>query len=148
MSQSPQARLVVWLSKGVLPTVDVQTGTLQLVCEFPNPDGRLRPGQFGRIRMAIAMIEGAVLVPQKAIVERQGVKSVLIVDAENKVALRTVTITERYEGQFVVEDGLDGHERVIVEGLQKAIPGSIVAPTEDAASDEPTPEDGDSGGNE
>ncbi len=116
--------------------IDVETGTLQLVCQFPNPDGELRPGQFGRARLTVGVFEGAVLVPQKAIIERQGVKSVLVVGEGNKVALKTVQVSERHESFFVVEKGLNGGETVIVEGLQKAQPGSTVVPTEVAASAE------------
>jgi len=122
--------------------VNVETGTLQLVCQFPNPDsarrpgGALRPGQFGRARLTVGVLEDAVLVPQKAITERQGVKSVLVVGEGNKVALKTVQVSERHQGFFVVTEGLDGGETVIVEGLQKARPGSIVEPVDAAASAE------------
>ncbi len=130
----------VYAHEGVIITseraVDIETGTLQLVCQFPNPDGALRPGQFGRVRLTIGTLEGAVLVPQKAITERQGVKSVLVVGEGNKVALKTVQVSERHEGSFVVEKGLEGGETVIIEGLQKAQPGSIVKPTTKAASAE------------
>jgi len=129
--------------------VDIETGTLQLVCEFPNPDtarrpgGALRPGQFGRVRLMVGVIKNAVLVPQKAITERQGVKSVLVVGEGNKVALKTVEVSERHEGYFVITEGLEGGETVIVEGLQKARPGSVVEPTDHAASAE---SDGDDSG--
>jgi membrane fusion protein (multidrug efflux system) len=120
--------------------VDVETGTLQLVCEFPNPDGELRPGQFGRARLSVGVLKDAVLVPQKAVTERQGVKSVLLVEEGNKVAVRTIQVGERHEGQFVVKDGLEGGETIVVEGVQKAIPGTVVEPTEQAASAEPDPD--------
>ena len=115
------------------------------MCEFPNPDGKLRPGQFGRVRMPVALLDDALLVPQRAVVERQGVKSVMVVDAQNKVALKTITITERYEGQFVVQDGLEGNERVIVGDLQKAVPGSTVVPSDKASSGEPDDTSGNGG---
>jgi membrane fusion protein (multidrug efflux system) len=126
--------------------VDVETGTLQLVCEFPNPDGKLRPGQFGRARMAVDTIENAILVPQKAIVERQGVKSVMVVGEGNKVALKTVQIGERHEGQFVISEGLEPSDRVIVEGLQKAQPGAVVEPVDAALSQEAPAKAGDGSG--
>lgn len=110
--------------------VAVETGTLQIVTEFPNPNGLLRPGQFGRVRAEVAVLENAVLVPQRAITERQGAKIVLIVGDDNMVALRSVQVSERHKKFFVVVEGLKGGETVIVEGQQKARPGSPVTPTD------------------
>jgi membrane fusion protein (multidrug efflux system) len=121
--------------------VDLETGTLQLVAEFPNAKGELRPGQFGRIRLAVELLEGAVLVPQKAVTESQGVKGVLVVGEGNKVALKTIQVSERHEGSFVVIEGLSGGETIVVEGLQKARPGSVVEPRAAAASTEPVEEE-------
>jgi membrane fusion protein (multidrug efflux system) len=116
--------------------VAIETGTLQLVAEFPNPEGELRPGQFGRVRSTVGKIEDAVLVPQRAVTEQQGVKAVLVVGEGNKVRLQTIQVSERHERYFVVAEGLEGGETVIVEGLQKARPGSVVDPTTEAASSE------------
>ena len=66
--------------------VDLKTGTLSLVAEFPNPKAILRPGQFGRVRLAATVAENALLVPQKAVTEMQSTKIVYIVGADNKVA--------------------------------------------------------------
>lgn len=120
--------------------VAVETGTLQLVTEFPNPDGFLRPGQFGRVRATVNELKGAVLVPQRAVMEQQSAKIVYVVDADNKVALKTVQLTERYEGNFVVVDGLEGGEKAIVEGQVKVRPGMSVVPSARAASSEPVAE--------
>jgi membrane fusion protein (multidrug efflux system) len=108
--------------------VDVQTGTLKLIGEFPNPNRILLPGQFSRVRLRTGMKEGVFVVPQRAVVELQGLRQLLLVDKDNRVIQRTVTATDRVGSQWVIEKGLSSGDRVIVDGLQKAIPGSQVAP--------------------
>jgi membrane fusion protein (multidrug efflux system) len=109
--------------------VDTKTGTLSILAEFPNPDGRLRPGQFGRVRAAVEVAENAILVPQRAVQETQGNKSVLVVGADNVVTLRTISPGESVGDLLIVRDGLKPGERVIVDGIQKARPGSPVNPS-------------------
>ena len=116
-------------------TVDPQTGTLKVEATFPNPNSYLRPGQFARVRVAVAERENAVLVPQRAIQELQGAKTVMVVDAQNRVSVRTVSLGERSENNLIVLDGLSPGERVIVEGMQKVRPGSEVQPTEETAGE-------------
>lgn len=109
--------------------VDPRTGTITVRAEFPNPDLLLRPGQFGRVRAVLEEKPSAVLVPQRAVTELQSVKSVLVVGSDNKVSLKSITLGDRYEQYFVVNDGLNGGERVIVEGQLKVRPGMTVTPT-------------------
>jgi len=109
--------------------VDPKTGTLTVRAEFPNPELLLRPGQFGRVRVQFDEFPNAVLVPQRAVIELQSVKSVLVVGADNKVSLKSIMVGDRYEQYFVVNDGLQGRERVIVEGQLKVRPGMTVTPT-------------------
>src|SRR5262245_14969862 len=63
--------------------VDLKTGTLTLVSEFPNPNSLLRPGQFGRVRLAATVAENALLVPQRAVTEMQSARIVYVVGPEN-----------------------------------------------------------------
>ena len=119
-------------------TVDPQTGTMKVEATFPNPGSYLRPGQFARVRVAVAEKENARLIPQRAIQELQGAKTVMVVDQENKVALRTIKLGEKVDKEVVVLDGLNAGERVIVEGMQKARPGSQVNPQIADASTTPT----------
>jgi membrane fusion protein (multidrug efflux system) len=114
--------------------VDLKTGTLGLVAEFPNPEGILRPGQFGRVRLAVSTAEDAILVPQQAVTELQSAKVVYVVGPENKVQLRSVTLGNRSGGDYIVTDGLKAGERIIVEGVLKARPGITVQPTETPVS--------------
>jgi RND family efflux transporter MFP subunit len=111
-------------------TLDLTTGTLNVYVSFPNPDRMLRPGLFGRVRVLVEAKPGALLVPQKSVQVNQGVSSVLVVDKEDAVALRVVNLGERVKEFFIVTEGLKPGERVVVEGVQKAIPGRKVRPTE------------------
>jgi membrane fusion protein (multidrug efflux system) len=110
--------------------VDQKTGTLTIVAEFANPERLIRPGQFGKIRGAIDIVKDAVLIPQQAVMEEQSSRTVYVVDAANKVVLRTVILGERIENQVIVKDGVKPGERVIIDGLQKVRPGVIVTPAE------------------
>lgn len=110
-------------------TVDPTTGTMKVEAAFPNPGSYLRPGQFARLRVAVAERENAILVPQRAVQELQGAKTVMVVDDQNKVAVRTIKLGDKAEKDVVVLDGLNPGERVIVEGMQKVRPGSQVNPT-------------------
>jgi RND family efflux transporter MFP subunit len=116
--------------------LDLTTGTLKIYVSFPNPKRLLRPGLFGRIRVVLEERPDALLVPQRAVQEMQGVKTVLVVSQDDKVALHTVTLGERYKDYFIVTEGLKPGERVLVEGLQKAIPGRKVTPKEGPVSQE------------
>ena len=110
-------------------TVDPATGTMKVRAAFPNPNNYLRPGQFARVRVAVAEKENAILVPARAIQELQGAKTVLVVDAENKASVRTITVGDKSDKYLIVLEGLSAGERVIVEGMQKVRPGSEVTPT-------------------
>ena len=109
--------------------VDPQTGTMKVETSFPNPGSYLRPGQFARVRVAVAEKENAILVPQRAVQELQGTKTVMVVDQDNKVAVRSVKLGDKVDKDVVVLEGLNAGERVIVEGMQKVRPGSQVNPS-------------------
>jgi membrane fusion protein (multidrug efflux system) len=116
--------------------VDIKTGTLNLVAEFPNPEGIIRPNQFARARFAAEEAKDALLVPQRAVMEQQGVSVVYVVLPDNKVALRTVTLGERYQNSVIVNEGATKGERVVVEGLLKVRPGMVVTPTDKPLTEE------------
>src|SRR5262249_32610191 len=108
--------------------IDQKTGTIQVRAEFANPQWVLRPGQFGRVRAVTEEVPNAILVPQVAVQELQGAKTVLVVGEGDKVAQRTVTLREPYQDFYIVTAGLKAGERVIVEGIQKTRPGMQVKP--------------------
>lgn len=108
--------------------VDPATGSISLRAEFPNPRQELLPGMFVRIRFAQAIDENAIKVPQRAVqINSQG-QFVLLVDAEGKVSPRPVKTGSMADGDFIIAEGLQGGEQVIVNGVQKARPGSMVKP--------------------
>jgi RND family efflux transporter MFP subunit len=106
--------------------VDLSTGSIQIVCSFPNPQNFLRPGQFGRLRAAPEVRRGALLVPQKAVSELQGNYQVAVVGADNKVSIRAVKAGDRVGAMWIVEGGVKPGEQVVVEGLQKVQNGGTV----------------------
>jgi RND family efflux transporter MFP subunit len=106
--------------------VDVATGSIQVICSFPNPKNSLRPGQFGRLRAAPEVRIAALLVPQKAVSELQGTYQLAVVGADNKVSIRAIKVGERVGPEWIVESGVKLGEQVVVEGLQKVQNGSTV----------------------
>lgn len=108
--------------------VDVKTGTIRVAALFPNPGNVLRPGFFARIRAVTHTKQGALMVPQRAITELQGRYQLAVVGPENKVEIRPVKVAERTGNLWVIEEGLQAGERVIVEGLQKVRAGITVNP--------------------
>jgi RND family efflux transporter MFP subunit len=108
--------------------VDITTGTIRIASSFPNPENILRPGQFGRIRAATEQVNGALLVPQKAVNELQGMYQIAVVGEGNKVSIRSVKVGDRTGENWIIQDGVKPGEMVIVEGLQKVRDGSVVRP--------------------
>ncbi len=109
--------------------IGLTTGALRLEALFPNPDHTLRPGQFVRVRVKFDTRRGALLVPQRAVSELQGAYQVDLVDAANKVHIQPVRVGERSGGLWIIEQGVERGQRVIVEGLQKVRDGALVSPT-------------------
>ncbi len=106
--------------------VDVTTGSIRLVCSFPNPKNILRPGQYGRVRAAGDIRKDALLIPQRAVNELQGSYQVSVVNPDNKVSVRAVKVGQRVDNLWVIDSGLRPGELVITEGLQKVRDGSLV----------------------
>ncbi len=114
--------------------VDVQTGAIRLAGLFPNPENVLRPGQYGRVRFVSYIRPAALLVPQKAVTELQGMYQVAVVGNDDKVSVRTVKVGERSGPMWIIDQGLKPGERVVVEGVQKVRDGMPVKITSAAAS--------------
>jgi RND family efflux transporter MFP subunit len=108
--------------------VNQNTGAIRLTGLFPNPGNMLRPGQYAKVRAAVASRHGALLIPQRAVTELQGSYQVAVVDPGNKVRIATVEPGDRLNSLWVIDKGLKPGERVIVEGVQKVGPGVPVTP--------------------
>lgn len=108
--------------------VDEKTGTIRLAGAFENPGGILRPGMFGRVRAITGVDKGALLVPQRAVVETQGSYSVIVVNSNNQASIRPVKMGQRVGQMWVITDGVKPGEQVIAEGIQKAREGVTVHP--------------------
>jgi RND family efflux transporter MFP subunit len=108
-------------------SLDPKTGSIRYYVTFPNPGNILRPGQFGKVRFVADMKKGAMVIPQEAVNELQGSFQVAVVDQNNKVSLRPVKMGERIGAMWEITEGLKPGDRVVVQGLQKAREGSIVA---------------------
>ncbi len=108
--------------------VESQTGTIRVAILFPNPDNTLRPGQYAKVRALMQTEKGALLVPQRAVGELQGRHQVAVVDSDNTVTIRGVTVGERIGSLWVVREGLAAGDRVVAEGTQKVGNGIKVTP--------------------
>lgn len=106
--------------------VDPQTGTIQIVGEFPNPNGVLRPGEYARVRALTEILKGALLVPQRAVTELQGGYQVAVVSSNQRIEIRTVQVGPTVGTQWVITSGLQPGEQVVVEGAEKAHNGETV----------------------
>lgn len=123
---------------GRLQLVDNQvapkSGTLRGRAVFDNKDGRLIPGQFAKLRMGQAKNEPALLVNERAVGTDQDKRYVIVVGAGNQAEWRGVTLGANVNGLRVVTSGLKGGERIVVGGVQRVRPGSVLAP-KDVAMD-------------
>jgi RND family efflux transporter MFP subunit len=108
--------------------VDPQTGTISVEASFPNPNALLRPGQFARVEFPIAQQQNALLVPQASVATLQGTPVVYVLGPGNKVQLRTVETGSNFGNDIVIESGVKTGETVIVGGLNRFKPDSVVAP--------------------
>lgn len=120
-------------------SIDQATGTAAVRAEFPNPERILLPGQFVRARIEAGVRPNTVLIPQRAVQLAPSGASVLVVGEDDTVAARPIKLGTQQRDQWIVLEGLNDGDRVIVEGIQKVQPGARVRvamagePTDDAA---------------
>ncbi len=117
--------------------IDPTTGTLTLEADFPNPDRIVLAGQFARVRGVAEERTGALVVPQRAVMEIQGLYQLAVVGDDGTVEIRQVEMGPRVDDEWVVNSGLQTGERVALEGLQRLRPGAKVV-----AKPAPAPEGG------
>lgn len=121
-------------------TVDQSTGSITLRAVFPNPKQILLPGMFVRAVVEEGVSEQAILVPQRGVSRNpQGEATALVVGAEEKVEPRVVTVARTVGDNWLVKDGLKAGDRVIVEGIQRAKPGTTVKAVPFGAKPEAAP---------
>lgn len=122
----------VFVHKGRLfavdTVVDARTGTQRIVAIFPNPGNVLRSGQFVRVRMRSEVRRDALLVPQRAVAELQGSYRVVVIGADNRAEIRPVRMGRRVDRMWIVEQGLNAGERIVVEGTRTAPAGLLINP--------------------
>lgn len=119
-------------SKGHIEYVDrslnAQTGAIRVAAVFPNPGNVLRPGQFGRVKADTEMRHGALLVPQVALMELQGLHQIYIAGPDGKAHLETLTLGPQIGQNWLVESGVKAGDKVITDNLQKLRDGAPVSP--------------------
>ncbi|MEG2171819.1 MAG: efflux RND transporter periplasmic adaptor subunit, partial [Desulfovibrionaceae bacterium] len=123
---------------GIVTFVDTQvdplTGVVKARAEFPNPNGRVLPGQFVRLYMSGAMLINAVLIPQKAVLLTQMGNLVMVVKADNTIEPRPIKISDSVGDMYLVDEGLSGGENIVLEGIIKVRPGQPVRVEEPKAA--------------
>jgi len=112
-------------------SVSAQTGSIRIAAQFANPGNLLRPGQFGRITAETSVLHNAVLVPQRAVSELQGMNQVIVVGDDNVAHIRTVKLGSQIGSNIVIASGLSGGDQVVTEGNDKVKEGMKLAPQPD-----------------
>jgi membrane fusion protein (multidrug efflux system) len=112
-------------------SVSAQTGSIRIAAAFANPNNLLRPGQFGRITANTDTLHNAVLVPQRAVTELQGMHQVIVVGPDNTAHITNVKLGQQVGPNVVISSGLAAGQTVITEGLDKVKDGMKVQPQPD-----------------
>jgi membrane fusion protein (multidrug efflux system) len=110
--------------------IDPTTGTFTLEAIFPNPGKVLRPGQFGRVRMIMETLPKALLIPQRAVTELQGLYQVYVVDKDNKLQIKVVEAGDRYGDNWIINKGLEPTDRVALVGNAAIRVNTVITPVE------------------
>ena len=121
------------------PVVDSSTGTLQVRAVLENHDRALLPGYFVRVHLPVDKIENALLVPGGALGTDQSGRYLLIVGADGTVEQRVVQVGASYGTMKLIESGLKADDKVVVVGMQRAVPGLKVNPQMQAPAPAPAP---------
>lgn len=110
------------------PQVDPQTGTFGVRAELPNPDRKLLPGQFTKVKLLLDVREHAVVVPAKAVVIEKGGAYIYVVRRDSTAEKRFIETGPEFENNIVIERGLGAGELIVTEGYHKLSPGALVLP--------------------
>jgi membrane fusion protein (multidrug efflux system) len=123
----PQTGHIIFVDRAV----SSQTGSIRLAAAFANPGNVLRPGQFGRVSAETAVLHNAVVVPQRAVSELQGMNQVIVVGTDNVAHIRTVQLGSQIGPNIVIASGLNAGDQVVTEGNEKVQDGMKVVPQPD-----------------
>ena len=126
----PHPGAVLWTDR----QMDPSTGTIRVAAAFPNQGNILRPGEYGRVRAVTEERHGALLVPQAAVTELQGSYQVAVVGGDHKVKIQNVQLGPQKGADWIVNQGLEAGDRVVVGGMQYARQGATVTPILAAAA--------------
>ena len=118
--------------------IDPSTGALTLEAEFKNTDNILRPGQYVKLKLVTDYRENALLIPQRAVNEMQGLFQVFTVGDSNKLSLKLIKIGPQYNMSYIVEGGLSKGDRIVIGGTQMLRSGSVITPVDKAWSPDST----------
>lgn len=108
--------------------IDPETGSLLIQTAFPNPNELLRPGQYAKVKIKMNNLKGAIIVPQRCIMELQGTHSVYVVSDSNTIVSRQVETGTKYEDYWVINSGLKVNDNIVIDALQKVKPGIKIIP--------------------
>lgn len=108
--------------------VDPSTGAMTFEASFPNPDRLLRPGQFVKIGVVTDIRKNAIVIPQRAVIESQGIFQVYVLDKDNKVQMKIVTPGPAYKNGYVIEDGLKAGDKIAIGGTSLLRNGNVIVP--------------------
>jgi membrane fusion protein (multidrug efflux system) len=108
--------------------IDSETGSILVQATFPNPERLIRPGQFARVKIRVRVAKDAILIPQKCAKELQGQFSVIFVNNENVLESKSVDVTDRIGEYYIIKEGLQNGDRIILEGIQRARSGMEIVP--------------------
>ncbi|MDH4206210.1 MAG: efflux RND transporter periplasmic adaptor subunit, partial [Desulfobacteraceae bacterium] len=109
--------------------VDPTTGAILVQASFPNPQELLRPGQFAKVKALVNIVKEGILIPQRCVVELQGLYSVYVVGDGDKIQTRSVKVGPKIKQFWLITEGLKPGEHVVYEGLQRVKDGTVVKPT-------------------
>ena len=108
--------------------IDPTTGAMTFEAAFPNPDKLLRPGQYVKVLVVTDVRKNALLIPQRAVIEMQGISQVYLLGDSSKVQMKIITTGPTYKDAYVVEDGLAAGDKIAFGGTQLLRNGTAITP--------------------
>jgi len=108
--------------------VDPSTGAIKLEALFPNPDQLLRPGQFVKVQVASELRKNVLVIPQRSVIEMQGIFQVYVLGSDNKVSMKIIQTGPSFKDAYIVEDGLKPGDKIAMGGTQLLKNGSKITP--------------------